>query len=269
MQQSPVCEVLTRREQLALKAQEKEENQTNQGRARGGGRGRGGRGRGRKSKKVEDQAHEPEHVPEIPDDNAMDVDGARSSSSKRAVMCTPERRKLFLDTEDEISPTKNLEKDPKVDKPSPAVKPKKAKRAKRGPKTPKSKSTETSQPEPVNTQPEVESEKAEKVPNVKPPTERQIRWAEGVLVEAKSDPPSWHHASKLFEATQVGEREPLEKFHHWGFSMYHQSKRVGLLQSKGTGKKVHVLSFSGGPSCTHIGIPLAAAYMMVGVLFAS
>lgn len=184
-------------------------------------------------------------------------------------MCTPERRKLFLDTEDEISPTKNLEKDPKVDKPSPAVKPKKAKRAKRGPKTPKSKSTETSQPEPVNTQPEVESEKAEKVPNVKPPTERQIRWAEGVLVEAKLDPPSWHHASKLFEATQVGEREPLEKFHHWGFSMYHQSKRVGLLQSKGTGKKVHVLSFSGGPSCTHIGIPLAAAYMMVGVLFAS
>ena len=60
--------------------------------------------RGRKPKKLED--HEPENVPEIPNGHAIDVDRGRASSFKRAVRCTPERCKLFNDTEDEITPSR-------------------------------------------------------------------------------------------------------------------------------------------------------------------
>ena len=49
--------------------------------------------------------------------------------------------------------------------------------------------------------------------------------------------------------------------------MYWDARRVGVLQAKGEGKKkkVHVFCFSGGPPFTHIGIPMAAALMYVGI----
>ena len=204
----------------------------------------------------------------------MDLD-KQVSSSKRATMCTPERRKLFHDTGDEISPSKD-----KDDKDSPPIKPKKSKRPKRAQKTPKSKSNaagskDKPSEEPSITPPETEPSRnvepaEEKETKVKPPTDRQKTWAEGVLMDAKNDSPSWDHVIKLFEATKKDERDPYPKMHYWGLSMYYNTRRVGLLQQqKGKGKKVHVMSFSGGAVCTHIGIPLAATCLVVRFLFDS
>ena len=189
----------------------------------------------------------------------MDLEKA-VTSSKRASMCTPERRKLFHDSADEITPSKDKvaagSPDKKDDKESPPIKPKKAKRPRRAQKTPKSKSnargsTDKPSEEPAITQPEIEPsqnvEPAEgKDPKVKPPTDRQKTWAEGVLMDAKNDSPSWDHVTKLFEATKKDEREPCPKMHYWGFSMYYLTRRVGILQQQGKGKKVHVMSFGGG-----------------------
>ena len=275
---SATLEVLTRREQLHLNAKMKEEKQNGGGTTRGGGRGRGrgGRGRGKKIQpSTEPSGPAPEKVPEPHGvESDMDLD-KQVSSSKRATMCTPERRKLFHDTGDEISPSKD-----KDDKDSPPIKPKKSKRPKRAQKTPKSKSNaagskDKPSEEPSITPPETEPSRnvepaEEKETKVKPPTDRQKTWAEGALMDAKNDSPSWDHVTKLFEATKKDEREPYPKMHYWGLSMYSHTRRVGLLQQqKGKGKKVHVMSFSGGAVCTHIGIPLAATCLVVRFLFDS
>ena len=278
-------QVLTRRDQLGLKAQEKEDKQNQKGSGRGGGRGRG-RGRGAKPK-TKPSEPEPENVPgeDVQDGSAV---GSKASSSKRAVMCTPERRKLFHDTDNEISPLKGApEAGPAADeKESPPVKAKKAKRRRKQQKTPKADKTSAPQPEeampvdepaPELPQPEpanlgevampAEVESAQPKP-VKPPTSHQVSFAKSTLEDALSDPPTLAHVEKLFAATTVAEREmSLDKQIYWGYSLYYNTRRVGLLQLKGSAKrKSHVMSFGGG-CCKHIGIPLEASRLMVGGSF--
>lgn len=304
---TPIPQVLTRRQQLALAAKDKDKEEK-RGRGRGGGRGRGrGKAKGMDGSKSSEPP--PEHVPEK-DGSDMDVD-PNASSSKRAAMCTPERKKLFHD--DEGSPMKDVGSPDKAPEPSPEVKPKKSKRPRggKGPNTPQ-KEGETSEPDP-KAKPKTKAaprktKKPDPAPEPSPPVEKanpdpkpkpkpasrksqkpkaevekeakpskaksdssDSKWdnARKVLVDAKADPASLHHMVRLFTATTWDERPTPNKMQQWGFSLYHDNYRVGILQRKGPGKpKTHAMTISGGPSCKHIGIPLEASYMVVSFLFA-
>ena len=173
----------------------------------------------------------------------------------------------------EISPAKGDEP-----KESPPVKQKK-KRTKRTTKNDAKKveddnkehdAAASSQPDKQPQQPDqpAQEKKPKQIPRI-PPTQSQQTWAEEALKEAKEDPPAWFHVKKLFEATEVGERQWARRMTYWGFSMYWEARRVGLLQAKASGskKKTHLCSFSAQQLCTHIGIPMAAALLFVGSLF--
>jgi hypothetical protein len=264
---------------MAAKAKEDKEDGKN---GRGGGRGRGkGRGKGRGRTKKPAQA--PEDVPEKSGDD-MDMS---MKPAKRANMCTPERRQLFPESgDDKVTPTKGSQGgamgssgEPPVS--SPPVRQKKAKRAKRSQKTPKK--TEPDQKETtgdkclsVDQPPKGDASEPKDACNLKgnkpknepaPPTATQIAWAQATFDENQGDPSFTFFAKKMFGAVKEPERNCATKMKHWGFSMYWDARRVGVLQAKGEGKKkkVHVFCFSGRPSCTHIGIPMAAALMYVGI----
>ena len=104
----------------------------------------------------------------------------------------------------------------------------------------------------------------------KPPGEAARKSAMKALMEAKADDAAWHHVLRLFKAmeapevTRENQHETLEKRQHWSLSMYWDSKRIGLLQKRPSGKgAAHVLSFGGG-HCLHIGLPLEAIRMYAG-----
>ena len=112
--------------------------------------------------------------------------------------------------------------------------------------------------------PKVEKPKGQPIP----PHEAQIEMAQNILREAKNDPAALFFAEKMFDAAKVPERNWARKMDHWGFSMYWEARRVGLLQRTGSGKKkTHVCSFSGGQVCSHIGIPMAACLCFVRTSF--
>ena len=203
------------------------------------------------------------------------------ASNKRPA-ASPTRRKLVFDAEDDNNPAKEMQMEISPAKAEmkafPPVKQKK-KRTKRASKNEvkqaedhKEHDAASSQPDKQPQQPaepEQESKPKHKpVPRI-PPTQTQQTWAEEALKEAKADPSAWFHAQKMFQATELGERQWARKMTYWGFSMYWEARRVGLLQAQtpGNKKKKHLCSFSGQQICTHIGIPMAAALMFVGSLF--
>ena len=265
-------EVLTRREQLLLAAKSKENKQKGRGRGRGRGRGKANRA----------TSNAPEHEAELDNGEDQGLEEKASASTKRPI-ASPTRRKLCFDSDNANTPAKEMHMEispakSEKDKESPPVKQKK-KRTKRATKNDAKKvevnkeddgaaasSQPDKQPQPP-AQPEQER-KAKTIPRI-PPTQSQQTWAEEALKEAKADPSAWFHVKKLFEATEVGERQWARKMMYWGFSMYWEARRVGLLQAKtpGSKKKNHVCSFSAQQLCAHIGIPMAATLLLVGSLF--
>lgn len=265
--------MLTRRNQLAMAAKIKEENENKKGRGRGGGRGRGRGRQGKKDPKPEkgNNVH-PEEVPE----KTTGVTGLEdaATSTKRPQMCTPERRRLFV--EEGGSPKNEEVMPPEVPgmSTSPPIK-QPAKRSKGAAKAKaKSKAVVESKVEEKTEQPkgagkgcppnEVENKDDKNEKTKRPPTKNQVDWAKKELTDAKtSDQAQWDHALKLFEAVKVPERSCVEKYMYWSLSMYWTTRRVGLLQKQCGGAPKHVLSFGGG-HCSHIGIPFEAARLYVG-----
>lgn len=191
----------------------------------------------------------------------------KASASNKRPIASPERRKLCFDSDNANTPAKEMHmeispaKNDKA-KESPPVKQVK-KRTKRAAKNDAKKvevnkeddraaaasSHPDKQPQPP-AQPEQER-KAKTIPRI-PPTQSQQTWAEEALKEAKADPSAWFHVKKLFEATKVGERQWARKMMYWGFSMYWEARRVGLLQAKTPGsKKKPMYAVSVPNSCAH------------------
>ena len=248
-----------------MAAKTKEENE----KKRGGGRGRGrGRGRGGKPKKGSKEQENNDHPEEVPEGTTgiEGLEGA-AASTKRPQMCTPERRRLFVDPEN--SPRNEEVVKPGMS-PSPAIKQQPAKRSKQAKAKAKSKAVVESKV-PEKTKQPMDGEEGKPTNEVetkddkgkRPPTKKQMDWAKQELTDAKtSDPAQWDHALKLFEAVKVQEKSCVEKYMYWSLSMYWTTRRVGLLQKQCGGGPKHVLSFGGG-HCTHIGIPFEACRLFV------
>ena len=272
-----LLQVLTRRQQLALQAKDKEkEGEEKPARGGGRGRGRGGRGRG-KAKAAPSKSTEPEDVPEPePAPKDMEVEKGKPGKSKRQrAMQTPERRRLFDDDADDDMQVTPVKAAAPSSTPAAAASPpiqqekEKPKRAaktkakgKAAPKKPEGEVEEGEVPEKTEGE-EVKPEKASKAP--RPPTENQKTWALDFLANAKNDPASWDHVTKLFESTKIPERSHGKKGVYWTYSMYWLTRRVGLLQKQCGGGSKHILSFGGG-QCVHIGIPYVASLLYVAHL---
>lgn len=269
MAQRPL-QVLTRRDQLALKAKEKEDAKNGEkGKGRGGGRGRGRGGKGGRGKKA---AVEPQG------ESSMDQENV---SSKRAAEATPPPKVSAEQPRDEVddmqTPVRNLdaaldaEANPGVTA-SPAIKqPKKraknsratkstAAKSKAAPRASQKKTEADSEPQAENQ--DAENQRVEEPKPSKPPSKNLISKARHILQD-NSDPAGWHHVTKMLENTKGNERDIDDKSMYWQYSMYWGTRRVGLLQKKAGEKAAHVLSFGGG-HCKHIGIPMEACRMYVG-----
>ena len=85
------------------------------------------------------------------------------------------------------------------------------------------------------------------------PTARQVTWAVSLLTEARSNSRQWTTVQSLYDS--IFDEiclENLPKYNCWNLSVYWTTTRVGLLQSKS-----HVLSFA-NPFGIDIGLPLRA-----------
>ena len=292
--------VITRRQQLGLRAEKKESSQKGKGR----GRGRGGRGRGSipagNSEKVEehhDKNNEEHHgddsgdAPKTPRRRLFGEEGDGHGSSaevdeKDKINASPEikqpekkprrakakaKEKAAAKRPAAATPTKPAAEPEAEGGEAPAVSPPKKPPTKRTKRASKSKDGEKVE-DATGAAPEAEGEKPSEKPSEKPglkmPSDRAIKKAKDEIIEAKSDAASWFFAERLWKSIngKVTKEHPnLKKYEFWQFSMYYGTFRVGLLHKGESGKFRHVLSFGGG-HCTDIGLPLEAAYMYVTCL---
>ncbi len=265
--------MLTRRQQLALAAQQKQEKEemkaSGRGGSRGGGRGGRGKGRGRGKKAPKEIQHPEDVVMEAPDVEK------KSSSSKGVVgQSTPERRRLFPESpvakrehpEPVVASTRST---PVKQEPKKARKTRKAK-TNEGPegkgdsKDAKKQDAQEAGGKQKEEDAKEKEDNEKKNKNKQPPTKAQQDQAMQELTEAKADPAVWEHVLKLFEATHTPERDHAGRLTYWALSMYWNTHRVGLLQKHAGRASTHVLSMGGG-HCKHIGIPAAACRLFVGV----
>lgn len=286
--------MLTRRQQLGLAAQKKEDSQ------KGKGRGRG-RGRGKKANpEVNDEPtnpdegnldkHDapdeamsechgdksperrelfPENSGSTPSKPKPDASASKPSEVKGDMDSAPPKKKTRAPRKPKrgatSTPTKVLPSqtagesnggtgESKDNAASPPVKQPK-KRTKKGPGA-KADVPMDAAAEPVAPPAEPKETKG--------PSDRITKRAKDHIIQARKDPASWFHIQRLWGAMKGKNTKPtpcMKKMEHWGWSMYWITKRVGVLEKRGTTSS-HVASFGGG-FCADIDLPLEAAYMYV------
>lgn len=246
------CKVLTRRQQLGLAAEAKAAPGS-----KSGGRGRANNGKGRGGRKAKAKATTDGDGPPVAKlDPPVGVDAEMDEKlGKRGIESTPPKPKPVEGAMESSPPLKQPKKRAKASAKS------KAKTCEPEPSKPSASSGDKVVEPPQSSKTEKTADKQEIKP--KTPSQSQIKDAVEDLKDAKTDSELWGFVNVMFQATEKDPQACKDTFNNWSYSMYWNSKRVGLLQKGSGGRNSHVLSF-GGTFCPHIGIPAAACKIYVG-----